>query len=105
MLPASIRAAGEGDVVDLFSLNLRAADATWSQQNLRRYCQGIRYRCLLAERRQETLGFILYSQVCDEASIDNIVVARAAQRSGLGTALLHEALDAMYAAGASRWLL
>lgn len=105
MLSASIRAAGEEDVAALFSLNLQAADATWSEQNLSRYCQGTRYRCLLAERGQETLGFILYSQVCDEASVDNIVVARAAQRSGLGTALLNEALGAMAVAGAGRCLL
>lgn len=60
---------------------------------------------LVAHGAERVDGFIVYSQVLDEASVHNIAVRPARQRQGLGRELLDQALQCMKGAGASRCLL
>ncbi|MEZ5571976.1 MAG: ribosomal protein S18-alanine N-acetyltransferase [Halioglobus sp.] len=60
---------------------------------------------LLVERDECVSGFVLFSQVMDEASVHSIAVDPLCQRQGLGQLLLDAALMHMQAAGATRCLL
>ena len=80
----------------------------WSRQALDRYCQPAvaeSHFALVGEVAARLAGFLIYSRVLDEASIDNVVVDRAHQGRGFGRALLNEALSQMRLARLKRCLL
>jgi ribosomal-protein-alanine N-acetyltransferase len=57
-------------------------------------------QALVCERARQILGFVVYSRVLDEASINNIAVDPGQQGAGVGRALLCAALDIMRESGA-----
>ena len=54
---------------------------------------------LVVERDSQIAGFMIGRQVGEEWEIENIAVTGSAQRSGLGTSLLNEFLQLVYARG------
>jgi ribosomal-protein-alanine N-acetyltransferase len=60
---------------------------------------------LVAVRDDSICGYIVFSQVLDQASVHSIAVALQCQREGLGQLLLDAALAQMRTAGATRCLL
>jgi ribosomal-protein-alanine N-acetyltransferase len=87
------------------ALDAQVAVKPWSEQNLARYCAGEVYHALVSVQGEGLLGFILYSSVLDDASIDKISVQPNLQGRGLGAVLLRTALARMAAAGLVRCLL
>lgn len=62
-------------------------------------------RIELAESGDRVCGFVLYTLVLDEGSINNIVVEPGCRGRGLGRRLLRHAMDLMRQSGAVRCLL
>jgi ribosomal-protein-alanine N-acetyltransferase len=60
---------------------------------------------LVAETGSQLLGFILVSLLPPDSELESIAVVPAAQRQGIGRALLEAACSAAHAAGATRMLL
>jgi ribosomal-protein-alanine N-acetyltransferase len=103
-----IRAANQEDATALAAID---ASVNYNPRSVGQFvtaCRqepGNRERALLVERNDRRCGYVLLSQVLDEASIHSIAVAPECQRQGLGQLLLNAALAHMQAAGASRCLL
>lgn len=63
-------------------------------------------RCLLiAEEGNVVLGFIQFAAVLDTSEVESIAVAASALRQGVGSALLHQAIQVARRDGVSRMLL
>lgn len=50
-------------------------------------------RCLIIEKSNQILGFIVYSIIYDRAEIVDIIIDEGSRRNGLGNLLLRAALD------------
>ncbi len=94
-----------GDVPGMAALDAQLGDHPWSEQNLYRYCDEGCYHGLVVEQNNEIAGFILYSTVVDEGSIDNVAVNKPLQGQGMGTELVCAALSRMTDAGLVRCML
>lgn len=87
------------------------ASANFSPRSLEQFVaacspgEGNRERALVVLRENQLRGYVLFSQVLDEASIHSIAVAVQCQRKGLGQMLLDAAMAQMRLANASRCLL
>jgi ribosomal-protein-alanine N-acetyltransferase len=87
------------------ALDADCALTPWTTANLARYCEHDGYYALVSLRGGELWGFLLYSRLVDEASLDNVVVSRERRGAGLGKALLRSALTEMTKQGLSRCVL
>ena len=99
------RQAGPDDGPALASLDRNNTAYPWSQEQYLTLCAGANPHrwALVAEAGGDGLqGFVACEQVLDEASILNIVVARASRGRGLGRALMAAALRRMSEAGVRR---
>lgn len=70
-----------------------------------RYCEHADFHALVGTQQRQLWGFVLYSRLVEDASLDNIVVERGHRGQGLGRALLCAALENMVQAGLERCLL
>jgi len=97
----TIRPATAADVAAMMALEHQAATAAhWSAADYARiFAAGSQYVALVLEGR-EVEGFAVARGVGTEWEIENIAVAGAAQRHGLGTHLLVELLERLRQAGA-----
>ncbi|MEP5569950.1 MAG: ribosomal protein S18-alanine N-acetyltransferase [Halioglobus sp.] len=105
---AAIRAASPLDLNAIVHLGSQVSLNPWSREALNRYCQPAiaeSHFALVGEIANSVVGFLIYSRVLDEASVDNVVVDPAHQGLGLGRALLAEALNNMRLADLKRCLL
>ena len=102
-----VRPAGITDAVALAGLDKRVNPSPWSEQQFADACEGerSRERIMLVGSGDQIQGFVVYSQVLDEASIHNIAVTPGFQRRGLGELLLSTALTRVRDAGARRCFL
>ena len=88
------------------ALDALVAVSPWSEANLARYCTAAGHRALVVQLEDgEVCGFLIYSRVLDEASIDNVAVHPHSQGAGMGGRLLRAALAEMIDAGLQRCLL
>ena len=90
-----MRLAQPRDAARMAALDASASPYPWSASQYRPACTGLATnpeRGLMLERGPELLGFIVFAQVLDEASIHNIVVAVSARRQGFGAQLLEAVL-------------
>ena len=102
-----MRPAIAADAAALATLDSLANPSPWSESQFFDACSGGegRERVMLSDSDLQVQGFIVYSQVLDEASIHNIAVHPSLQGKGLGQLLLNAALAQSLAAGARRCLL
>ncbi len=88
------------------AIDTAASPVPFGASHWQRYCtQETGAHALVFGNPEETRGFVLFSIIVDEGSIDNIAVLPAAQGRGVGGILLREALAVMRKAGAGRCLL
>ena len=102
-----LRPAESADAAALAALDSLVNASPWSEQQFSSACadkQGLE-RVLLLNRGARLQGFVVYSQVLDEASILNIAVEPGSQGHGLGERLLGAALARVRDCGASRCFL
>ncbi len=98
--------ASEEDLAAISDIDVAASLEPFGSSHLLRYCsRQMGAGALVYWGGAGVEGFVLFSLVLDEGSIDNIAVHPGAQRRGLGGVLLREALDALRDAGARRCLL
>ncbi|GIX30774.1 MAG: ribosomal-protein-alanine acetyltransferase [Porticoccaceae bacterium] len=88
-----LRRARASDAATLARLEAAATAHPWSE---RLWAESIRqHQCWLAEEAGESMGAIVWREVCDEAELLNLVVAPARQGRGLGGRLLGHLLSAI----------
>jgi ribosomal-protein-alanine N-acetyltransferase len=95
------------DAVALAALDKRVNPSPWSEKQFSEACAGKQggERVLLLGSGARVQGFVVYSQVLDEASIHNIAVDPGLWGNGLGQLLLATALGRVRDAGAQRCFL
>jgi ribosomal-protein-alanine N-acetyltransferase len=93
-----IRAASSADLAAVAAIEAAAFADPWSLGNFRAHLRDL---FLTAEADGEVIGYLVAWSVGAEGEILNLAVARAAQRRGIGRALLDEALTRLGAAGVS----
>ena len=97
-----IRQARAEDIPAIAALEAAIFSDPWPADMLAR----LRERITVADADDGTLmGYIVFSSVLDEGSVDNIAVARACRRRGVADALLTDALEKSRARGLSSVLL
>ena len=90
-----IRPATLADLPALMAIERKADTAAhWSQAKYREMFSGSAPKrlALVAEDGHLIQGFLVARAIADEWEIENVVVAPAARRNGLGTALIEECL-------------
>jgi ribosomal-protein-alanine N-acetyltransferase len=100
-----VREAVLEDAPRLVEIERAAASHPWTLAQLLSSCRGAQEQCLLLEQESQVLGFAIFSQVLDQASLLNIAVLPGLQGRGHGRELLAAVLGAMQAHKASRCLL
>ena len=102
-----IRWAVAADAVALAALDNLVNPSPWTENQYLKACAGGQSveRVMLIDSGGQLQGFVVYSQVFDEASIHNIAVHPALQGKGLGQLLLATALARALEAGACRCFL
>ena len=104
-----MRAARPDDCGAIAAVDVAASPDPFGASHLARYCSGngagTGALVACAAEEADLRGFILYSTVLDEGSIDNIAVLPQYRREGLGGRLLESALRLMRELGASRCVL
>jgi ribosomal-protein-alanine N-acetyltransferase len=100
--------AQPGDAGSLATLDALVSINPWHARQFARVCSSAKPKqdhALVSGSRDRLDGFVVFSQVLDEASIHNIAVHPSRQREGLGRELLAAALQRMQRAGVRRCLL
>ncbi len=110
MRAASQALARPGKVADapaLAAIEQRVSPSPWSEQQFFSACAGehSRERVLVVDNSRQIQGFVIYSEVLDEASIHNIAVDPGSQGNGLGELLLSTVLARLRDCGTHRCLL
>jgi [ribosomal protein S18]-alanine N-acetyltransferase len=103
-----VRPARPVDASLLASLDGSVNLNPWSEQQFAAACSGVEgagNSALIVEEGGRVDGFVVISQVLDEASIHSIAVHPDQQGKGLGQRLLKAALVKMHQSGAQRCLL
>jgi ribosomal-protein-alanine N-acetyltransferase len=101
----SLRLATIFDAKTLAAIDASVNPNPWSEAQFAATCSDDRAWALVLEEDGGIDGFVVVSQVLDEASIHSIAVDPAQQRKGFGQSLLHAALSRTRQAGATRCLL
>jgi ribosomal-protein-alanine N-acetyltransferase len=106
-VPAELRHARPDDAARLAAIDARVSAHPWSRGQFATACSGEESAAttLVLEDGGRVEGFIIYSQVLDEASILNIAVLLARQRHGVGGEILSSALQRMRESGMTRCML
>lgn len=106
-MAVELRQAQPDDAPLLADVDAEASTHPWSQGQFEAACSGERAAAstLVLDGAGCVDGFIIYSQVLDEASILNIAVRPGRQGKGLGGKVLSSALLRMRASGVTRCLL
>ena len=103
-----LRPGQPGDLHNIMSVDSSVSLNPWSEQSLVPYLRpspAESHHALVLEVDGELAGFLIFSRVLDEASIDNVAVSPSLQGRGLGAALLQGALRKMSRLGQQRCLL
>ena len=103
-----IRPARPADAGRLASIDADVSVSPWSKRQFIRACSEDSretHTVLVVAENGRVDGFVVFSQVLDEASIHNIAIHSGYQGRGLGHVLLKATLDQMECAGAARCLL
>ncbi|QFU74859.1 ribosomal-protein-alanine N-acetyltransferase [Halioglobus maricola] len=101
-----LRTGEPADVPLAAALDTLVSDNPWQPASLMRYFDNTaNARSLVWESAGELRGFLVYSLVLDEGSVDNVVVHPDAQGQGYGQRLLDAVLAQLREAGARRCLL
>jgi ribosomal-protein-alanine N-acetyltransferase len=104
----AIRPARPADAGALALIDARVNFNPWTEAQFASVCRGdvgVRERALVVEEDGRVDGFVVLSQVLDEAAIHSIAVDPAQQRRGLAQALLEAVFVQVQQAGAQRCLL
>ena len=101
----ALRPARPADARTLAAIDASVNVNPWTAAQFAAACEGERAWALVVEEDGRLDGFVLMSQVLDEASVHSIAVHPAQQRKGLGQSLLEEALVRAQCDGAMRCLL
>ena len=104
----TVRPACAADAGSLVAIDASVNIHPWNAQQFAAACGGasLNKQCaMVVEEGGRIDGFVVFSQVLDEASIYSIGVHSAQQRKGLGHLLLQAALLKMKEAGATRCFL
>ena len=104
----TVRPACAADAGLLVAIDASVNIHPWNAQQFAAACGGasLNKQCaMVVEEGGRIDGFVVFSQVLDEASIYSIGVHSAQQRKGLGHLLLQAALLKMKEAGATRCFL
>lgn len=109
-LSLTLRAARPEDYSAIAAVDAASSPEPFGASHLARYCnvEPVAAAALVASEGEDAAnvcGFVLYSTVLDEGSIDNIAVLPRCRRAGLGGRLLDGALQAMRERGMRRCLL
>ena len=100
-----VREALPADAPFLAEIERAAASHPWSLAQMLSSARSAEEQCLLLEEGARVLGFAIFSQVLDEATLLNIAVLPEAQGRGCGGELLAVVLGMMQLRQASRCLL
>jgi ribosomal-protein-alanine N-acetyltransferase len=103
-----LRVADTADAPSLAVIDAAVAVHPWTEAQFVEACgdaKGQPRGALVLDYDGETVGFVVYSTVLDEASIYNLAVHSDYQGRGFGQRLLTGALDRMRRIGATRCLL
>ncbi len=91
--PVPIRPATPADLAALIALGQSASTAAhWSRELYQSALSDPSRIALIAEENSQRLGFLVARVIHNECELENIVIAPAAQRRGLGAQLLDELL-------------
>ena len=106
-VPAELRDARPDDAVRLAAIDAQVSAHPWTRSQFATACSGEESAAntLVLEDGGRVEGFIISSQVLDEASILNIAVLLSRQGCGLGGGILRSALQHMRGSGITRCLL
>jgi ribosomal-protein-alanine N-acetyltransferase len=107
-LSNELRIAGTADAPSLAVIDAAVAVHPWTEAQFVEACGDGKGRpggALVLDYDGETVGFVVYSTVLDEASIYNLAVHADYQGRGFGQRLLTGALKRMKRIGATRCLL
>jgi ribosomal-protein-alanine N-acetyltransferase len=102
------RPAHAADVAALAAIDALSQINPWSEARfaaLDSSASGCAETTLVADDHGQLLGYVVFAQVLDEASVHRIAVHPEHRGRGLGQALLRAAMEHMRRAGASRCLL
>ena len=105
---SNVRPARPADVAFLAAIDAAVNASPWSPGQFQGACSGAleaTESALVLEQDAGVCGFIIFSQVLDEACIHNLAVHPAQQGGGLGRALVSAALELMKQDGARCCLL
>jgi ribosomal-protein-alanine N-acetyltransferase len=103
-----VRPASPADAGSLAAIDVNVNINPWNARQFAAACSEANAKeqfAMVVEESGRTVGFVVFSQVLDEASIFSIGVHFAHQRKGLGYLLLESALLKMKNDGATRCLL
>ena len=103
-----VRPACAADAGSLAAIDASVNIHPWNKRQFAAACSGAggnKQSAMVVEENGRTVGFVVFSQVLDEASIFSIGVHLVHQRKGLGYLLLESALLKMKNAGATRCFL
>ncbi len=100
----AIRPMTERDVPAVMAVELEAYPFPWTA-GIFRDCIRSGYRCLVAERGGEVLGYAVLSIAVGEAHLLNLCVSPRQQSQGLGRRLLEQVLELSRALGADTMFL
>ena len=100
-----VRSAEPSDIKALGKIDALAYGRPGREAQLERFCREDDRQLLLIMGRQRPCGYLAYSQVLDEASIQDVVVDPQCQGTGLGRRLLQASLEDMTRRGSVVCLL
>jgi len=104
--PNFVRLARAGDAPALAAIDAHGEISPWSEAQFVVACAGSGpATALVWDDGSRIVGYVVFSQVLDEASIQRLAVDPVRRGQGLGQALLQAALDCMRRDGARRCLL
>ena len=104
----AVRPACRQDANALAAIDGSVNTSPWSAGQFVAACGEImpgRETVLIIQQHIQIDGFIVYSQVLDEASVHNIAIRKSRHGQGLGHLLLKSSLEQMKRDGAARCLL
>lgn len=107
-MPGELRSARPDDAAGVAQIDAQVSAHPWSLGQFEAVCNvgdQTSTTILVFEHGARLEGFVVYTQVLDEASILNIAVHCAHQGKGLGGEILRAVLQRMKESGAARCLL
>ena len=104
--PVTLRPGRAEDLKAIAAIEQAASSGPWSlSQFVSASLRSTQQMLVLEDATGDVLGFAVYQQVVDEATLMNIAIAPAAQGCGHGGALLEAVVSMVTGGGAQRLLL